>query len=611
MGESSSSDSESRDESPPPAPIPSPPQEQAANIRGGGGGGVGGGGDGDDNTQLTEAAADGQPRTSDNSGSSQGQRKRVRSTQGGGRMSPVPPQGSSLMSGQPTNREYPIQQQIDNLTLNDTTTYVGNIGGNDNNNNRSGASNEEQQEQQEENVSVGASNEEQQEQQDGASNEEHPEEEEPSDGASNEEQQEQQKAVSKQLMTILQQLGIVYDSSLHVFKDNDLLMQHVSDAVETLMKICEEAPNNGRNFCWATTKASYLKNGRVLVLGHFPPNGQNLHLRGVLSAIISIFKDGTNTREDEASNSIPTNQTTYIFFKSVVKMMQLQYGITLDDAVMLCMQIFAWVDILPIDGHHSMGDKFVGSGNDRKENSFHQGYIDLRRLTDDHAAKYISEILELMPDIKAVIILGSAAWKFVQENPGLIPEELIIQHGPIVHPCVHATFGFTDRQAYEFCDGISSVLAHILGNESASIIVPDMEHFRRLCLFNPNKNHEGEFVYIGRYENKIVFIGHNRSHMEKLVSDPDIGVGFSIFPKQDDIRKGKSFNEVAGLTLELVHFLKHLRDCDLKPVWGIQNTVAHSAWKTSIIKKREEKRKAMEAKFGNEADALMMELGGS
>ena len=461
---------------------------------------------------------------------------------------------------------------------------------------------------------AGASNEEQQEQQEdvsiGASNEEHPEEEEPSDGASNEEQQEQQEAVSKQLMTILQQLGIVYDSSLHVFKDNDLLMQHVSDAVEKLMKICEEAPNNGRNFCWATTKASYLKNGRVLVLGHFPPNGQNLHLHGVLSAIISIFKDGTNTREDEASNSIPTNQTTYIFFQSVVKMMQLQYGITLDDAVMLCMQIFAWVDFLPIDGHHSMGDKYVGSGDDRKENSFHQGYINLRKLTDEHAAKYISEILELMPDIKAVIILGGAAWKFVQEHPGLIPEELIIQHGPIVHPSVHATFGFTDRQAYEFCDGISSVLAHILGNESASIIVPDMKHFGRLCLFNPNENHEGEFVYIGRYENKIVLIGRNRSHMEELVSDSDIGVGFSIFPKQDDIRKGKSFNEVAGLTLELVHFLKHFkkcRECDLKPVWGIQNTVAHSAWKTSIEDERRRRQNALEARFDDGMGALMMD----
>ena len=68
---------------------------------------------------------------------------------------------------------------------------------------------------------------------------------------------------------------------------------------------------------------------------------------------------------------------------------------------------------------------------------------------------------------------------------------------------------------------------------------------------------------------------------------------------------------MAGLTLKLVHFLIYLPDCGNKPVWGIQNKAAQLAWKTSIEAEREERRKAMEAKFGNEVDALMMELGGS
>ena len=289
--------------------------------------------------------------------------------------------------------------------------------------------------------------------------------------------------------------------------------------------------------------------------------------------------------------------------------MMSRYGITMDQAVMLCMQIFAWVDILPIDGHYSMGDKYVGSGDDRKENSYHQGYVNLRKLTDEHAAEYIKEILAELPGIEAVIILGTPAWKFVQENPDLIPEDFIIQHGPIVHPCVTAFSRFTDRQAYDFCDVISRVLARILDDDSTSIIT-DMNQVNNIC--NTNDNHDGEFVYIGRCNNEIVFTGRNRSHMEELLSDSEIGVGFSQsdFPNQNDILQGVQ-NEVAGLTLELVHFLVHYRDCDFEPVWEIQNEATHSEWKTSIEAEREAGYNAMEANFGNEMDALNLELGGS
>ena len=290
-----------------------------------------------------------------------------------------------------------------------------------------------------------------------------------STGASNEEQQEHQEEETK-FMNILRQLGIDYDSKVSDFANNDELKEYVSDAVEKLMKICDEAPNNGRNFCWASIKAAALKNGRVLVLGHFPPDSKKYHINGVLSAVKSRFNPSTNTREDEATNSIPANPTTYVFFQKAAMIMMSRYGITMDQAVMLCMQIFAWIDMLPIDGHYSMGDEYVGSGTDRRKNSYHQGYIDLRKLTDEHAAKYIKEILAQLPNIEAVIILGSPAWKFVQENPDLIPEEFIIQHGPIVHPCVSETFRFTDRQAYDFCDVISRVLARILGDDSTSII---------------------------------------------------------------------------------------------------------------------------------------------
>ena len=68
---------------------------------------------------------------------------------------------------------------------------------------------------------------------------------------------------------------------------------------------------------------------------------------------------------------------------------------------------------------------------------------------------------------------------------------------------------------------------------------------------------------------------------------------------------------MAGLTLKLVHFLIYLPDCGNKPVWGIQNKAAQLAWKTSIEAEREERYNALLTNFGNENNALMMDLGGS
>ena len=80
---------------------------------------------------------------------------------------------------------------------------------------------------------------------------------------------------SSTTVKILRQLRIDYDSKLFDFADNDELEEYISGTVDKLMNIAKQ---HGRKFCWSSIKASELKNGRVLVVGHFPPNGQNLHL---------------------------------------------------------------------------------------------------------------------------------------------------------------------------------------------------------------------------------------------------------------------------------------------------------------------------------------------
>lgn len=138
-----------------------------------------------------------------------------------------------------------------------------------------------------------------------------------------------------------------------------IMTQGLDNVIGALTKIAEGIR---QYFCNADCNSTNLNNVKVLVVGHFPPDNQNIGIRGILHTwITTTFNMQTRSVEEESHNVPPQNPSIHEFFRTVSHIMSIQYGLAMDVASKVWGEITVWVDILPITLPYNSAN---GSGTD-------------------------------------------------------------------------------------------------------------------------------------------------------------------------------------------------------------------------------------------------------
>ena len=200
----------------------------------------------------------------------------------------------------------------------------------------------------------------------------------------------------------------------------------LTDIVQTLKKVAAKIING--EFCPADSNSTDNDNAELLIIGNFPPSGHLHHLYGILSTWVTVgYNMANGSKEKESRNIPPANSSIHEFFRTFANIMSIEYGVSFAVALKICIEISVWVDIFPFTLPYDSAD-------DESENSL---YSTTRKKTDPYSKKYIQGLINNLPNLKCLIILGDEAYKFVQEMQaeGMIPKDIkIFQHSPLIHP---------------------------------------------------------------------------------------------------------------------------------------------------------------------------------
>jgi len=303
------------------------------------------------------------------------------------------------------------------------------------------------------------------------------------------------------------------------------------------------------------------KHVEVLGVGHFPPPKEEPHEYGTLSTWADdVDEEGVATRK--SLNCLPLNSSIHTFFSLMAIILAIQYDINPEVANSICMEISAWIDILPIILPATAADK------DKKKNKFgRENYVNIRNKTDEHSMQYILDIIKQLPNLKYIIVLGEEAWLFMQkmEKKNLLGDIKIIQHSALPHPTRILKHGVTQREAYWFYECINELFACLIGQ-------PPKPFSRKTALniFGNRNNGDtsGCYIYKGWYDGSLLFIARSLKDLRTMV----INAGGSIrehtqeeleaeekkWPTVTAMSKesGKTF-VYRGLEIEQIWFLNH------------------------------------------------------
>ena len=120
------------------------------------------------------------------------------------------------------------------------------------------------------------------------------------------------------------------DQSSEANDHTSMRTQGLDNVIGALTKIAEGIQ---QYFCNADCNSTNLNNVKVLVVGHFPPDDQNIGIRGMLHTwITTTFNMQSRSVEEESHNVPPQNPSIHEFFRTVSHIMSIQYGIAMDVA---------------------------------------------------------------------------------------------------------------------------------------------------------------------------------------------------------------------------------------------------------------------------------------
>ena len=322
-------------------------------------------------------------------------------------------------------------------------------------------------------------------------------------------------------------------------------------------------------FCHADCNATDINHTELLIIGNFPPSGYLHHLHGILSTWVTVgYNMANGTKDKESRNIPPANCSIHEFFRTFANIMSIEYGVSFAAALIICIQISVWVDILPISL------KF-DSADDKSKSSI---YNKTRKKTDSFSKKYIQGLINNLPNLKCLIILGDEAYKFVQEMQaeGMIPKDIkIFQHSPLIHPTKLLKWGASKREAYWFYECITKTLAHLVNAEPSKQVPKDVlqDKVRHVFPDRQPDSVKGCFIYKAYVGNTVLFITRGYEELTELIRSYKNGSIPDSFNYEDILNSGSRYL-FRGLELELIWFDQH----DYSEDFGVLNEARMKQW---------------------------------
>ena len=336
----------------------------------------------------------------------------------------------------------------------------------------------------------------------------------------------------------------------------------LTNIVQKLKNVAAKITNG--EFCPADSNSTTIKDIELLIIGHFPPSGSMLHLYGILSTW--MIQDRSKVKESR--NIPPVNCSIHEFFRTFANIMSIEYGVDFLVALKICIQISAWVDILPVTLPYDSAD-------DKSKRSL---YTRTRKKTDHLSKEYIEGLIRSLSHLKCIIVVGDEPYKFVQEmkKAGMIPEHVkIFQHSPIIHPTKLLKWGASKREAYWFYDCITKTLAHLVNaNQSEPELRMALQDKVRYVF--PDRQPDsvtGCFVYKAYVGNTVLFITRGYEELTELIRSYKNGSIPDSFNNEDILNSGSRYL-FRGLELELIWFDQH----DYSEDFGVLDEAGMKQW---------------------------------
>jgi len=251
----------------------------------------------------------------------------------------------------------------------------------------------------------------------------------------------------------------------------------------------------------AETKAFNVPLIKIVVLFHFPPNGQGLHINGVL------YTGG--------KNHLPLNATMEEFFFMATHVIANQFGVSEPVARIIAMNKCVVVSAIPI----TLPYNAAGSPT----------YEDARVRSEEASVRHVTSAVEASGATHA-IVLGSYPWKFYKKHPSIFDSNsvTVLQKFPLVHPsAMRISEHNSNRQVYELSQAFSDTVAHCSGVSREQFNIIDLQGPRSMLndyiTAYGRKTGDGQFFYYAWYgsgtSRRLVFLTRNREDMESLITN--------------------------------------------------------------------------------------------
>ena len=275
------------------------------------------------------------------------------------------------------------------------------------------------------------------------------------------------------------------------------------DGIDDLIALAEELQDAEELLEYfairAETKAFDVPLIKIIVLFHFPPDGQGLHINGVL------YTGG--------KNHLPLNPTMEEFFFMATHVIADQFGVSERVARIIAMNKCAVVSAVPI----TLPYDAAGSPT----------YEDVRVRSEEASVRHVTSAVQVSGATHAIIV-GSYPWKFYCSHPSIFDSVMVLQKFPLVHPsAMRISEHNSNRQAYELSLAFSDTVAHCSGVPQEQFNIIDLQGPRSMLndyiTAYGRKTGTGQFFYYAWFGSKtnrrLVFLARNREDMVSLINN--------------------------------------------------------------------------------------------
>ena len=421
------------------------------------------------------------------------------------------------------------------------------------------------------------------------------------------------------------------------------LSEGLEEIVKLIMDKATEMRNNGdydgAHFCHLDFNGTDINHGGLFLIGNFAPGGGEFehHKYGILSTCEKV------RGIIESINGTPTNCSIHQFFAALAQIMSIEYGVDVDVAMKICLEISYWVDILPItlpakaadavngkaedseaedsegddneeddneeededdsdsegdessedDGDDSNSDDSEADGLEEDDSSASSAaaasltlYQQARKKTDALSKQYIKGLIKKRRP-KVIVTLGAEPFKFINE---MTVEDLcgakIFQHSPNIHPTRMLKFGANRQEGAFLYECISLSLAHLIGVPTPRLPMKEYRAKARSLFINHDMTSEkGCYIFKGTdmLTNVVLFYARTYTNMRTLIRENGGSVP-STFPKFRDFQDNH-IRENLGLRMEKIWFEDH----DYSKDFGVQDKTAMASWmaRSDILRTKE------------------------